>query len=104
MLIHVESVNQFDELTSKGNVVVDFYANWCGPCKMLTPVLEELVEERSDLVVVKVDVDKFHEIASKYSVSSIPTIIIFKDGKEVNKNIGFLPKPSLVKFIDSSIK
>ena len=76
-IIHLEKESDFDNLI-QGNVLVDFYANWCGPCKMLGPILEEV----SDLIqIVKVDVDNFEEISKKYRVMSIPTIVLFKNGE-----------------------
>ena len=94
-IIHLEKESDFDNLI-QGNVLVDFYANWCGPCKMLGPILEEV----SDLIqIVKVDVDNFEEISKKYRVMSIPTIVLFKDGEEIKRNVGFIDKNNLEKFI-----
>lgn len=77
-------------LQAKIPVLVDFYAQWCGPCKMAAPVLDKLAEEYKDKVlIVKIDVDQNQELASQYQVMSIPTVIIFKDGKAVDKKIGF---------------
>ena len=94
-LIHYEK--DFDSLIEK-KAVVDFYATWCGPCKMFGPLFEE-VSNDSDINFIKVDVDKFDDIARKYGVMSIPTIILFENGKEVNKKIGFMSKDELKKFI-----
>ena len=75
----------FDDLIKSGIYLVDFYADWCGPCKMLAPILEQM-----DFVdVIKINVDEHQELAIKYGVMSIPTIIFFKDGQEVRKEIGF---------------
>lgn len=84
MIKHLENKEQFNELI-KDKVLVDFYAEWCGPCKMLAPNLEKL-----DYNILKVDVDKFQDLAISYGVMSVPTLILFKDGKEVNKSIGYL--------------
>ncbi len=84
MIKHLENREQFNELI-KDKVLVDFYAEWCGPCKMLAPNLEKL-----DYNILKVDVDKFQDLAISYGVMSVPTLILFKDGKEVNKSIGYL--------------
>ena len=84
MIKHLENREQFNELI-KDKVLVDFYAEWCGPCKMLAPNLEKL-----DYNILKVDVDKFQDLAINYGVMSVPTLILFKDGKEVNKSIGYL--------------
>ncbi len=91
----------FDEIINGDKpVLVDFWATWCGPCKMLAPTIEELAEELKDEVVVaKLDVDKAQEIAVKYQVMSIPTLILFKDGKEVKRTVGFQPKAKLLDFI-----
>ena len=97
-------MNNFNEQIKEGVVLVDFFATWCGPCKMQSPVLEELKEYRSDVKVVKIDVDQETEIARLYGVMSIPTLILFKDGKEVAKNVGFMPKELLVQWINEQTK
>ena len=84
MIRHLEIKEQFNELI-KDKVLVDFYAEWCGPCKMLAPNLEKL-----DYNILKVDVDKFQDLAISYGVMSVPTLILFKGGKEINKSIGYL--------------
>lgn len=76
-------------------VVVDFWATWCGPCKMIAPIVEELDEEMSNVKFVKVDVDKNPQIANQYKIVSIPTLKIFKDGKLINTLIGFKTKDAL---------
>lgn len=86
----------FDELINKELVIVDFYADWCGPCKMQSRVLDEL----TNYEIVRVNVDEEEELAKKYGVMSIPTLIKFKNGEEVDKNIGFLPKDELIKWIN----
>ncbi|MFC7061592.1 thioredoxin [Halobacillus seohaensis] len=90
----------FSEETNEGLVLADFWAPWCGPCKMIAPVLEELDEEMSDQVkIVKLDVDENQETASKFGVMSIPTLLLFKDGKVVDQVIGFQPKEALAELI-----
>ena len=80
-------------------VLVDFWASWCGPCKMLSPVIEEISEERSDIKVGKVNIDEHPELAQKYGVMSIPTVLVLKNGEEVNKSVGVVPKKALLDLI-----
>lgn len=101
-LIHFENEN-FDDLKRDGVVLVDFYADWCGPCKMVSPILEEIADERNDFKIIKVNVDKANDLAAKYGVMSIPTMIVFKNGVEVDKNIGFLPKDDIIKLIEKNM-
>jgi len=91
----------FDEVINGTKpVLVDFWATWCGPCKMLAPTIEELAEELKDeIVVAKLDVDQVQDIAVKYQVMSIPTLVLFKDGKEVKRTVGFRPKAQLLDFL-----
>lgn len=99
-LTHLENEN-YDELIKEGIVVVDFFATWCGPCKMLGPIIEKLGNENTDVKFIKVDVDKNEELARRYGVMSIPTIIFFKDGKEVKKHIGFIPEEGIKEIINN---
>ena len=94
-LIHYE--NGFDDLI-KDIAVVDFYATWCGPCKMFGPVFEEVSNE-SNINFVKVDVDKENDISRRYGVMTIPTVILFKNGEEVKRNIGYMSKEELIDFM-----
>lgn len=81
-------------------VLVDFFATWCGPCKMLSPVLENLANSRSNVKIVKVDVDECENLARTYGVMSVPTLILFKNGKECSKKIGYLNEEALNEFIE----
>ena len=104
MAFHLNDQN-FDSTVQKGVVLVDFYATWCGPCKMIAPVIEELSKEyETKAIVGKLDVDASPMTAQKYGVMSIPTLLIFKDGKIVGKQVGFLPKESLKKALDQAIQ
>ena len=86
-------------------VMVDFFAEWCGPCKMAAPIIDELAEEYKDKVVVaKVDVDANQDLAGKYGVMSIPTVVMLKDGEEVNKQIGFIGKEGYEKMIKDALE
>lgn len=90
----------FDEKLKSGLVMVDFWAEWCGPCKMAGPVIEELSEEFKDkIMIAKLDVDAEPEIAGKYGVMSIPTVIVFKDGKEVARQVGFAGKAGYMQLL-----
>lgn len=89
-------------LQSSTPVLVDFWAPWCRPCQMLTPVLTELAEEYADkLTIAKVDIDQYPAIASKYGVMTIPNMFIFKDGKPASNIVGFKPKPQLKQSLDA---
>ncbi|MGL5978291.1 MAG: thioredoxin [Erysipelotrichaceae bacterium] len=96
--------SEFDTVIATGVVLVDFYADWCGPCKMIAPVLEELQGEfEGRATIVKVNVDNDGEIAQRFGVMSIPTLILFKDGQLVKQVVGFQPKPQLAALISSAI-
>lgn len=87
-------------LQAEKPVLVDFWAVWCGPCQMVGPVLEEIAEERDDVVIGKVNVDEEQELAAQFGVMSIPTMILFKGGEAVNKIVGAMPKESILKVFD----
>lgn len=90
--------NNFNEEVSKGIVLVDFYADWCGPCKMLGEVLEQL----ENINILKVNVDNFPDIAKDFGVMSIPTVIVFKDGVSKEKSIGFITKEQIEEMINKA--
>lgn len=95
MIIDYTVETDFDKLISQGNVVVDFWAPWCGPCKQLAPILKTISSERENVTIVKVDTDEYSEIASKIGVRNLPTMLLFKDGSLKETIIGFSNKPSL---------
>ena len=84
----------FDEII-KNRVLVDFYADWCGPCKMLGPVLEKI----NDIDIIKVNVDMYGELSRKYGIMSIPCLILFEDSKEIKRNLGFISEDKIREFI-----
>ena len=94
--------NNFNEevLNSKELVLVDFFATWCGPCKMVAPILEDLESEMIDIKFVKVDVDESPSVANQYGIQSIPTLKVFKNGKVVDTVVGFLPKEQIKSLIE----
>ena len=100
------SLDNFDNEISSSNVpvLVDFWAEWCGPCKMLGPILEEISKDLKDkLQVVKVNLDDNQDLAMKYSIRSIPTLLLFKEGELIDTKVGLLPKSDLVEWIGSKI-
>ena len=90
----------FNSEIKEGMVLVDFYADWCGPCRMLSPVIEELARELPDLKVIKVNVDEREDIAKMFGVMSIPTLILFRDGQMNKKQVGFIPKEVLMRWFN----
>ena len=88
--------NNFNNAIANGTTLVDFYADWCGPCRMVSPIVDEIAEERRDITVGKVNVDDENALAMKYGVMSIPTLIVFKDGKEAARIVGVRPKAAIL--------
>lgn len=95
---------EFENITKEGYTLVDFFATWCGPCKMLAPVLEEVDQEYADVNFVKVDVDQEEDLAAKFGIMSIPTLYLLKDGEVVAKTGGYQPKEALRTFLDTNLK
>lgn len=94
----VQKLNQntFNNAIANGTALVDFYADWCGPCRMVSPIVDEIAEERSDITVGKVNVDDENALSMKYGVMSIPTLIVFKDGQEKTRIVGARPKAAIL--------
>lgn len=101
---HVESVDMFKEITTQNpEVLVDFFATWCGPCKMLHPVLEKVSEKLDGKVVVaQVDIDQHQDIAGAFRVQSVPTLVFFKDGKAVLATSGYMDEAGLMNFVTTA--
>ena len=93
---HLNNENEFKDVIKEGTWLVDFSASWCGPCKMLEPNLEELSKEYN---VLKVDIDKFRKLTDSFNIMSVPTIILFNDGKEVKQDVGYKSLDELKEFI-----
>ena len=96
----------FDDFIAKADkpVLVDLWASWCGPCKMLSPLVDQIAEEYADkLLVGKVNVDEAGDVAMAFNVSSIPTLLLFKDGELVDTSIGYIPKNALVDFVSKAL-
>ena len=97
----MEIINKknFNDIINSGKVLIDFYADWCGPCRMLLPVLES-IENESIISIKKVNVDDSIDIARKYGVMTIPTLILFENGIEVKRNVGMITKDEIIKFVN----
>ena len=104
MLVHF-SKDGFDKALNDGKLMmVDFWASWCGPCKMLAPVIDDLAKQYEGKAVVgKVNVDEEQELAIRYGVMSIPTVIFFKDGKEIDRKVGVMPAGAFTQVLDSNL-
>ena len=87
-------------MQAEGKVLVDFWASWCGPCRMVSPIVDQIADENPDIKVCKVNVDEQNELASSFGVMSIPTLVAFKDGKEITRTIGAVPKASILKMFN----
>lgn len=99
-ILKVTSENfEKEVLQSDKPVLIDFYADWCGPCKMLSPIVDEVAEENTDIKVVKINVDNAQDLAMKYQVMSIPTLVVIREGREVNRSVGLIDKSEVISLI-----
>ena len=100
-VLEINDLNfEHEVLKSDMPVLVDFYADWCGPCKILSPIVAEIAQEKSDIKVVKINVDEAPNVAIKYQIMSIPTLIVIKDGNEVNRSVGLINKSQILDLIN----
>ncbi len=101
MIKHIETVQEFNALYNKGRVFVDFFATWCGPCKMLSPVVEavDASGKVTNTLILKVDVDRLPAIAAQFGIQSIPTLILFEEGKIVRHSLGYMNQNQLLNFL-----
>ncbi len=86
-------------LESEKTVLIDFFADWCGPCKMLSPIIEQFAKENEKVKVVKINVDELPDLAVKYGVMSIPTLVVIKNGEEVNRSVGLIDKSEMLELV-----
>jgi thioredoxin 1 len=100
-MVNIVNEGNFENevLKSEKKVVVDFNAEWCGPCKMLAPVLDEISESKTDIKFVSINVDENQNLSSKYNVMSIPCLVVFENGKETKRSVGLMPREEIERFI-----
>lgn len=100
MIVEINNENFEQEvLQSDKTVLIDFYAQWCGPCKMLSPIVEQVATENDNIKVVKVNVDENQDLAIEFGVKAIPTLVVIKEGKEANRAVGFLSKSEILELV-----
>lgn len=99
-VLKVTKDNFYDVKNSDKTVLLDFYADWCGPCRMVGPIVDEIAQENPDILVGKINVDEENELASAFSVMSIPTLVVMRNGEVVNKSMGAKPKAAILAMLD----
>lgn len=99
MEIEIKTAAQFQEEIKQGKVLVDFYATWCGPCQMLSPLIAELADAHPEIKVLRIDVDENPDLAGQFFIRSIPTLLLFENGEKKDERLGFMPKPALERFV-----
>ena len=102
MLIHLEKNQNLLDLVKEGTVLVDFFATWCGPCKMLAPELEDYAEQNPNVTVIKIDVDEPQNEAAKFNIRSVPTLLVFKNGSLVKETAGYRDVDGLKDLVDNA--
>ena len=101
MSVYKVNQNNFEAVKNNGKtVLLDFYADWCGPCRMVAPIVKEIAEEREDILVGKINVDEEQELANAFGVLSIPTLVVLKDGEIVSQSSGFRPKAQILAMLE----
>ena len=99
-VLKITSKNFEDEVLNSNKItIIDFYADWCGPCKMMAPIIDKIAEENNDIKVGKLNVDESGEIAGQFNIMSIPTVVVFKDGKEFKRFVGVTSKDNIINAI-----
>ena len=102
--IKILTEESFEQNVQHGTLLIDFYADWCGPCRMMTPILENVAHQmHGSATIAKIDIDHAQKIASTYQVTSIPTLILLKEGKELGRLVGLCDEKAVIRFIQSSI-